>query len=238
MSPKEIKEWVAFLLGAFVTWGIAARRPITAADLLLKEGSKKELTTYAVEIWFSSFVLSLVFQLPVYKIIGIEWTDPTFFVPYTAVVFGMFLVTAAVIDFSLKRIGVASEFPRTFLSYSCVMAGPAPVMTLLTFHGVTDVLSPLETAKHEGLNFLDAIVYAVPVISNSVNDSVVLVVGNSAKALLFMAILGLLLQSLCRTYGQSRWVVSRALGFALGVLQPVPLIISIWFLYFVFFAFL
>jgi len=238
MNPKDIKEWVDFLTGAFATWGKAAKNPITSADFILQERGKKKITTCAVEIWFAGFVLSLVAQLPIYKIIGIEWSDPAFFAPYTAVVFGMFLVTAATVDFSLKRIGVKSEFPRTFLIYSCVMAVVAPVTSLLTFHGMSDILSPLETAKHEGLGFFDAVIASFPAISAAVNENIVLPFSQSVIFIFLIAMFGLLQQALCKAYEATRWDISRAFGFAFGVLLPIPLFISVIFIYFVFFAFL
>jgi hypothetical protein len=241
MKPSDIQEWTSYISSSLSTLLNAALQPINLPFSLIREQNyeSEQLVSTAIKIWVSGFFLSLVFQLPIYRLIGIDWSDPAFFAPYTVVIFGLFAGTAYCIHISLKREGVQSDFSSTFLTYSVVFGAVAPFFTVLTFSTTGDVLQLLRAEKLADQSYSAALVsvFSSPELMKEIASPISQIL--SSFALIFSCMyFGVLQHSLAAVYGCSRKLVSRAIGFAIGVLLFPVFVVAVYFMYFVMFVFL
>lgn len=100
-----------------------------------------------------SFLISLVLQLPMYELLGMDWQKAGFLLPSALLTLIIILAYGIAVHLGLKVNRVNSNVAETCLIYAVVFSAHAPFLTLLLYPVLVDMLVMLQIAKESRMAF-------------------------------------------------------------------------------------
>jgi hypothetical protein len=149
---KAIVEGLQLLLQGLITWCRAAAAPAQTARSILSM-TESERTAILMAIWLWSIMLSVLFQGPIYKLYGIEWTDIGFLLPYVLMMSLTTLLIAVAAHLAFRLFRVPSSLFDTLSMFVITVTVYSPVSTLLALPGQANMISTMSTIKPLNLSF-------------------------------------------------------------------------------------
>lgn len=233
MTIEELSRQVVSLGDLVLVWFDCLRQPFLTIDKVFSDypGDKQRLQ-YAIKLWTVSFLLGLVFQLPMYEFLGMDWQKVGFLLPTALIFLLIFLGISVAIHLGLKATRVKSNLVETCVIYAVIIAAHAPFFTLLLYQGQIDNLSMLQTAKGQENGLLDAFVeFFTQIQAASVGRrerSIPELVGDAVAvpiSFLYSALVLVLLQrALAARYEVARYPVFFGTSLGIGLFGIVPIV--------------
>jgi hypothetical protein len=160
MTASEIgsaKRWLDNFIDPLQNWLFAAVHPVRTCRELLSESSDKEKVARSIRLLATSFLVSLVVNIPLYHPFGIGLIDMEFhlaeFLYLTIVmVSGAFAIQASLLIYRIK-----APFSDVAAIYTVYAMSYQPVINLLCYFSSFRFLSLLNSAKAQKLD-LDEVV--------------------------------------------------------------------------------
>jgi hypothetical protein len=149
---KAIVEGLQLLLQGLITWCRAAAAPAQTARSILSM-TESERTAILMAVWLWSIMISVLFQGPIYKLYGIEWTDIGFLLPYVLMTSLATLLIAVAMHLALRLFRVPSSLSDTLSMFVMTVTVYSPVSTFLGLPAQANMINTLSTIKSLNLSF-------------------------------------------------------------------------------------
>jgi hypothetical protein len=159
----------------------------------------------AAKVWVPSLLISLIISFPVLKSYGIEWNNVGYHLStWTTTVIGL-VATAFVVHQMLLWLKLKSEFVRTLVFYSVLVATYTPVTSLLTIPSTLHNFAAVQDFKEHTIPIDQA---AIDYFWKAMNPTIL--GGASIAVSLFatafsVVILAMFAESVSQWYGNNRF---------------------------------
>jgi hypothetical protein len=224
-AVKILDEALEWLLNAIQLWLQCLARPVATLNDILLEGTDEKHLSAAAKVWVPSLLISLIISFPVLKAYGIEWNNVGYHLStWTTTIIGL-VATAFIVHQMLLWLKLKSEFVRTLVIYTVLVATYAPVSSLLTIPATLYNFAAVQDFKQHSTAIDQA---AIEYFRKGMNPTVLggVTFAASLFATVFsMGVLALFAESMSQWYGNNRFkcysVVAASMFFGSFVITLV-----------------
>jgi hypothetical protein len=119
-------------------------------------------------------LISIALQIPLYRLVGIDWKDIGFVLPYTILQLGIVILFGSSLHLGLRFRKVASELIETIAIVTVMTAAFAPFFVIINYPSAVKIFSLIQEAKRSNapLNDIIAGVWRGLQSGNSVMDNI------------------------------------------------------------------
>ncbi len=238
MNLKELDDNLNSIVASFLIWLNCVRAPFATCKAILDSDlSDDKKLSHAMRLWLVSAVIALVIELPVYRLVGIEWNNVGFYIPNCLFLLFILIISVGILHLGLRIFKIPSEFTQTFVVYTVIVGCFSPIFTLLFAPSLIEELSILKSLKPLGLTFEDIIAQWFARLSNMNNKSLFMqgydAIISPITSIVSVMLLVIFQRYVSAVYNVERYRAISAIGFSVGILLPIPVIILSTFYYFV-----
>ena len=159
MTFDDLSKGLQAVLDGFAEWFDICRHPLLHCDKLLSLETDKEKIDKSLHLWLVVFLITLVLQLPLWKIAGIGWENVGFHLPNFLVATAGLMLIGVVLHLGLRIYGVPSNFADTLVIYTTVGGVYSPLFLLVAYPAVVPIMTSMKNAKGQGLAFIPAMAF-------------------------------------------------------------------------------
>jgi hypothetical protein len=147
------------IVGLFLEWFDCLRHPYSTCETILSQDiSSSDKLSKSLRIWLTSFVLSIILQMPIYQLTGIDWKNLTFHLPNMLVFLVTLFAIGSVMHIGLKLRKIPSDLTDTLVIYTVIMACFAPLLILSVYPAQVKTFAYIQTVKRTNSSIQDAFV--------------------------------------------------------------------------------
>jgi hypothetical protein len=238
MNLKELDENLNSILASFLIWLNCVRAPFATCEAILDSAlSDDKKLSHVMRLWLVSAVIGLVIELPVYRLVGIEWNNVGFYIPSCLFLLFILMINVGMLHLGLRIYKIPSHFTDTLVVYTVIVGCFSPILTLLFAPSLIETLSILKSLKPLGLTFEDIIAQLYARLSDMNNKSLFMqgydAIINPITVIVSVMLLVMFQRCISAVYNVERYRAISAIGFSTAILLPIPVIILSTFYYFV-----
>jgi hypothetical protein len=243
MNIRDIDENFNFLLSSLLIWLNGIRHPfMTCQSILDQDISDNDKLRHAMRLWLVASVIGLIMQLPAYRLFGIELSNIAFHLPNCLYLLVMFLSTMGIIHLGLRMYKIHSDFTDTLVMYSVLVGCFSPVITILFYPQLIELISTLREVKSLNLDFEFLV---KEFISNynyenfsakPVTIQIYWPIASSINFAVYATLLVMFGRLVSVRYSTEKYRVLSAIGFSLSILFPIQWVVLMFFYFFILYA--
>jgi hypothetical protein len=239
MSFDDLSKTFESVLNQFMEWFDLCRHPLTSVDALISLHNERDKISKSLRLWCVSFLLTLILNLPLLKIVGIEWETVGFHLPNFLLLTFLLMLSGLILHLGMRIYGIPSNVGDTVGAYTIVVCCYSPLLALLNYPAMDGLLASLRTAKGQHLSFIAATVFTMAE-GRARNASYLGVVSTAMQYLggiVSCLLLTLIARKLSEAYCVPRSRMLAAFGFSVGALFVPMAVAFAAAYYFVIYAF-
>ena len=152
VTIADLKKSLDYFLDLFVDWLLAAIHPIEKCQSILSIIDEREKWRASLELLGTSFLVSVVLDLPLYQPYGLGLNSPGFHLSCLACLTFAMIACGFAIQLSLKLYGVKATFADITAIYVTSVMSYQPLVALLSYPSYLRLFSGLSSAKRQGFD--------------------------------------------------------------------------------------
>jgi len=234
VSFDDISKACESVLNLFLEWFDVCRNPLKYFLELTSVENEKEKIKKSLRLWFVSFLITLVLQVPVLKAVGIEWGNLGFHLPNFLLLMSAFMLTGVALHLGMRIYGINSNLADTLAGYSALVGCYSPIFAVVNYPGFLRILTSLHNAKVQHLSFFQAM--ALTLQDKGLNNPGLTVLSFAVMIGSYL-LLAFMAHKMSEIYAVSRQKMLAAFGFAMAVLW-LPVFGILALVYFTFYTFI
>jgi hypothetical protein len=227
---KDLGDTLQWLLDAVEMWLQCATKPVATLNDILPEVTDEKHLSAAAKVWIPSLLISLIISFPVLKIYGIEWSNVGYHLCTWITTIIALVATAFIFHQVLLLLHLKSDFIRTLVIYTVLVATYAPVTSLLLVPSTVFNFAAVSDFKQHPVAINAAMVAYFQKASNPTSFfSGVMMVTSAFISVFSLGILALFAESISQWYSNNRFkcysvvVLSLLLSVIVTLLVVTPM---------------
>jgi hypothetical protein len=169
---EHIAKVLQGILQTFLEWLDTIFHPYLTCGLITAQLSSRDKLDKSLRIWIASYFLAFIVQLPLYRVVGIDWKYLTFLLPHTLSILFMLIICGSLFHIALKLRGIHSDLTDTMAIYTVVAGAFAPLMSIITYPSSAIFLVTMRRVKHAKLSLNETVSSIFTALSNTPPDLV------------------------------------------------------------------
>jgi hypothetical protein len=224
----SVVKMVQSTLEAVLGWLSCVLHPYaTAQKISGPELDDQKKLSGAYQIWGVAFAISLVLQLPMYKLFGIDIKDIHFHLPNIVGVLLIIFGGACFVHWSLRLHKIDSKFSDTVAIYTIIVGAFSPFVVVLSYPDNLKRLYAVQHIKHANLPAHEAIVtYLRDMGPGDAYTDYIAAFCQPFIGLASAIFLAMLANALCLHYRAEKFRIVSSIGVGIAVFLPIVALIN------------
>jgi hypothetical protein len=204
---KALGDALQWLFDAVRIWLQCVVKPMTMLNAILPEVTDENHLSEAAKVWVPSLLISLIISFPVLKFYDIEWNNVGYHLSAWMPMIIALVVYTFIVHQILLGLKLKSEFVRTLVIYTVLLATYFPAISLLDIPTTLSMFAAAQDFKQHHIP-IDAAVVAY--IGNSAEPTSIILGGVSGiaeilSAVFLIGVLALFAESVSQWYNNDRF---------------------------------
>ena len=154
----NVEKIIQAVTDAFSEWLESLCHPyLTCAKIVSDENSPRDRISKSLRIWGISFLLSLILQLPLYRLTGIDWKDAQFHSSNLVIALLVLFLNGSMTHLALRMFKIRSKLEDTLAIYTVIVGCFAPFLAILSYPETLQKLLLLQHVRQENLGLIAAV---------------------------------------------------------------------------------
>lgn len=240
MKPEDLNKSYNFIVDCLVEWAKAVGHPLrTALNITANAENPAEVFKSATKLWFITFLINSIIQIPLFQLNGISWSNVGFHLSTGLVLFSLVLNAnfGIYIGFRFFRIGVT--FTDLYVFYTVIVAIFSPLFTIFGYPQILKLVTAIKNLKaSEGELTAIGLYKSIQSVSGSPVFVLYQAVSGLIMVMLTFGMLTCIIHALSAKSGVAKYRLINALTFGTIIISSLPAFILTAFYYFALYAFL